>query len=131
MQYKEQYAQMAEEILSRPLKSKQHVCDGLGISVSDYEKWLTEEPEFEKAVGAGFLKGEVKTRNFLAKAALMQNVKIDLKLLWGLANDIYGIGSGSEEADNAEPVRWRIELVRSEASNTGEAGTIPNEEEAV
>lgn len=128
MDYKESYAKTAREILSKPFKSKQHVCEALGITVQVFDEWLAEIEEFELAVAQGFLAGEVKARNFLAKAALLNSAKIDTKMFAELAKDIYGIGVKSDMADNTEPVKWQVEFVESTVEDTKETSTVSNNE---
>lgn len=115
MEYQKTFAETAKEVLSRPFKSKQHVCQAIGISVNLFDKWVAENEVFERAVSEGFLNGEVKTRNFLAKVALLPNKKVDIKVFMELAKDIYGIGINDEMADNVEPVKWKFEIVRSDS----------------
>ena len=127
MQYKKAFAKTARDILSKPFKSKQHVCQAIGITVKIFDEWLLEIEEFEQAVHEGFLNGEVKARNFLMMAAGKPNIKIDIRAYENLARDIYGIGSGTGgEAANDEPVKWVVEFVKAGSKNTEEAGTVPN-----
>lgn len=114
MEYNKNFAKMARAILSKPFKSKQHVCQILGITQATYDNWLTEIEPFEKAVSEGFLIGEVKARDFMARAALLPSNKINLDVFAKLAKDIYGIGNAEEVSDNAEVVRWKVEIVRPE-----------------
>ena len=117
MEYNEKYADRAREILSKPFKSKQHVCQAIGISVKTFESWLTEIEPFEQAVNEGFLNGEVAARDFIARAALLP-AKISLDTYEKLARDIYGLGVNDDIADNNEVVRWRVEFVRPQSKDS-------------
>lgn len=118
MEYQKSFAEVARAVLSKPFKSKQHVCHAIGITVSNFDQWVAEIEEFANAVSEGFLTGEVGARDFLAQAGLIQSKRIDIKVYLKLAEDIYGIGTGNGEADNEEPVRWLVEFVGSKSENT-------------
>ena len=126
MQYTEECAEIAKQVLSKAFKSKQDACIAIGITTQVFEEWLGDYEDFEQAVAEGFLAGEVAARKWLKKAALLPSKAIDLKIYWGFAEDIYGIGKNDDVADNTEPVRWNINIhhVRPESEHTNEVGTV-------
>lgn len=113
MDYKKSYAKTAKEILSKPFKSKQHVCVELGITVPVFDEWLSEHTQFERSVAKGFLLGEQAAMNWLDRVAAQKNKFIDINHFWKKFERVYGVAGKDDLADNAEPVKWRVEFVES------------------
>lgn len=118
MEYKKKFAETVQETLSKPFRSKPDACVELGITLSVFDEWVSEVAEFETAVSKGFLRGEKAAMDWLDKAAVQKSKMINLDHFWKKFERIYGTGAKSSIADNAEPVKWMVEFVKSEVTST-------------
>lgn len=110
MEYKKSFAKTAKDILSKPFKSKLHVCIELGITIPIFDNWMSEIESFEAAVSEGFLLGERAAEDWLDRAASERSKLIDLNHYKFKFERIYGTGSKNEIAQNREPVKWNINI---------------------
>jgi len=122
MDYNKSYDLVAQATLSRPFKTKKHVCALIGVSLKDFEQWYTKHESFKAAVDMGFLTGETKARDLLNAAMLLPSAKMNTKMMLTMAADVYGISILEDFDSNSLPSKWVVEIVKAkdnaEAANS-------------
>lgn len=122
MEYQQKFDRTAYEVLSKPFRTRKHVCREIGITDETYEQWKTEHRTFRLAIKHGFLTGEANARNQLQRLSVLPTNRINTKLFLTMAEDVYGIGLATDDEVIPDSEKeWKITIVKPKAKEDARA----------
>lgn len=95
-EYTPEYNDLALKVLSRPFKTKLHLCQKINCTIEALEEWIESYPAFRESIKLGLITGEVQFRNILTAVSLIPSSKVNTKLICLAGENIYGIKSEAE-----------------------------------